>query len=725
MGMTVITYGGSTFLHYVFNAIAMLMNHHQGGIVTPLMRICAAAGCVWAVAQAFASHSFRSFIRSYIFPLIAISSVFLIPTCSVHIEDVLKDRSYKVDHVPFLLAKFSELASSIGYRITVAFETAMHVPNDLSYNKTGMLFGAENALDIDRFEITNANLEQNLKRFCHHCMLYDVSLGRYSLNDLKTSTDLWKFLEERTSKVRCMQFISLDPSNGKHETSYLSCQEAIRQMTPYFDAEKRFYGKQEVLKNLPLTFQAITGIQKEKEELIGQQLMMHLLSKEMGGEEFAKSRAYTQQKGISWTLGSLATNSLINLRGVLEALVYAAFILIFPLSVLPKGIKYITTWAGLVMWIQLWPPFYAILNYIMQLVAQGYAENLFGGVSGIAGLSFFSSMGIRQLQEDIFAVSGCLAASIPFITYAILKGGVSSFVHLAGSMMSPAHSAAAAVASEQATGNFSFANASLGQISYQNTHGLQTQMAPSLSSGYFTENTGGYGIVHSSDSKILSQGVSSLRTSVYSDGSIIQSQQKMQQHALSTTETAQKNYLENLGVASREFTDLVSSLGNANNYSEGISTREANDIQESTRFFENTAENYGHQFGMSVRESFDRLMHAGLSISGGIGGSFLKVISGNFSGSAGVDWKSNRGSSQDEAWSAALNIAQGEEFQKHLQHIQDISETKSHSFLKEEALRHSEGFNHSLEKTKNTQDSIKFQKIPLGYNRIHNMSKIP
>jgi conjugal transfer mating pair stabilization protein TraG len=469
MGMTVVTYGGGEILKNIFNAIAMLMNQRSGGIIQPLMMITASIGSVWAISKAFFSSSAQTFLLQFFFPFIAIVGLLMVPTATVHIEDVLKNRSETVDHVPLLVAKFAELSSSIGYQITRAIENTMHVPDDVSYNSTGMIFGADTAMDISRYKITNADLDKNLRTFCRQCILYDLHLGRYSIDELKKTTDLWKFLEERTSKVRMIKYTPIDSGTSPKNAStgvYLSCKDAIKTMTPYFELEKRYYGQLDVCKNLPLTFQALTGLQKDAEELISQQLMMNLLTNEYSGNNFANARAYVQQRNTYQVVGSLASSSLVTLRAVIEALIYAAFIFVLPLSILPGGIKFITTWVGLVLWIQLWPPFYAILNYIMQSVAHGYANTILHGVSGLhQGLSFFTSIGLHDLQQDIYALSGYLAASIPFITYAILKGGVGSFVQIAGSVMSPGHSAASTAAAEQTSGNYSFGNTSMGQMS--------------------------------------------------------------------------------------------------------------------------------------------------------------------------------------------------------------------------------------------------------------------
>lgn len=94
MGLTIVTYGGGEILHNIFNAIAVLMNGHQGGIIRPLMIITISIGSLWAIAKALFSLSIHPLLNQFIIPLIAIVGLFMVPTSAVHIEDILKNNSY-------------------------------------------------------------------------------------------------------------------------------------------------------------------------------------------------------------------------------------------------------------------------------------------------------------------------------------------------------------------------------------------------------------------------------------------------------------------------------------------------------------------------------------------------------------------------------------------------------------------------------------------------------
>lgn len=705
MDLTVVTYGGGDTSRDIFNSLALLLDHH-GGFPHPLILLALTCTALWAILKALYSSQPQILFLRFILPTIATISVIMLPTTSVRIEDVLTGNSYKVDNVPTVLARVSELISSIGYYSTKAIETVMHVPNDTNYNSTGMVFGAENSLDISKYQISNAVLEQNLKRFAKQCVFYDLALNRYTLNDLKTTNDLWNFLEKNSSKTRMIPYT--DPEDKKKATIYLSCQNAMKTMAPIFEKEKRYQGKQDIVKNLPLTFQALTGIKRSQEELISQQLMMNLLSGELAGEQYAKARAAAQQKNTYQILGALASTNLVKMRAALEAIIYASFLFVIPFSLLPNGFFFIYNWLWLNIWIQLWPPFYAIINYIMHSVARAQTAAIFQGLSDEnSGLSFFTSMGLSNLYEDIFVLSGYLAASIPFISYAIVKGGISSFMHLAGSLMTPAHAAATTTAGEQATGNLSLGNMNYGQLSYGNSTGFQRNMAPSISEGYFVESSGNIRTTYSGNEAIIDQSTSKFRMAISSDDAIIDNFQKSHQNAEMITESHQKGYLDSISNSSRNMTDLTSHLSQSQNFSDSQSSREAYDVQESARFLQSKAESLSEQFGISSGDSLSILISARQLTQG-----FRNIpfVGSMVDAACSVLPEYQHSTRKEEIANSAINIANSEDFQTNYQRVADFANSTSYTNLSDEGKRLVEGVSHSFDEVASNQQQYQLAK---------------
>lgn len=699
MDLTVVTYGGGELLQSVFNAIAHLMNNKSGELFRPLMMVAGSVGAVLALSKAFFSSSVESIIGQYFLPFVVISGLMMVPTSSVRIEDVVTDKSYKVDHVPFLLARASAMISTVGYRMTTALERVMHSPNETNYLETGMIFGAEASLSMDDYRIVNADLERNLRRFSKQCVLYDIALDRYSIDDLKKATDLLDFFKAKTSKTRMIEYTNSDDKMRTYQT----CQDAIRKMEPLFQKETSYYAKHEIYKSLPLTYQALTGLKADSEKLIRQQLVMSTFVDEYRGDAFSRSRAEMQQKGILYNTGALGLPILISTRAVLEALIYASFLFVMPLALLPGGIGFLTKWVWLAGWIQLWAPFYAILNLAMQIKAQTIAASIFAD-AGISheGISLFTSVGLENLYDDISSRAGFLAASIPFISYAIIQGGVASFIHLANSMMSPAQSAASIASSEQVSGNYSFANASMGQMNYANSTIHQKQMSPYLSHGSFQVNDGVMRETFTEDNRFLEQN----RSSLVDTPSLDQSFQSLTQSSLNEskgfTEEYRESLLEGISDTSRSVADFSHGFSRGLNENSGFSERVSASDQDTIRSFQGVARQYAEQHGCSERVAAHTLLKAGGS------NWFFGAETGQTSGaetSEALSWMENNNVGEDvsQMWQLASN------------------HDKMHAFgeMNDEMARMSEGINSSFDElnsfnsqySKSMQESTALQEL--------------
>ncbi len=705
-GLTIHTYGGGKILQQIFTAISMLSG--DSGIVGPLMFVCASLGFGFIFCKLLATLAFSNFLTHYFVPFLAIYTIFIVPKTTIHIEDELhKPEIYKVDGVPRLLAHFAEIVSSIGYYATCGVEKAMHNVNDVNYSKTGMIFGSDTALDYKRFQLTNPDLQKDLREFSKQCVLYDLALGKYSLDELKKSTDLWDFLKERTSKLGMIYYC---PPNDKstigkrQQCEYLSCQKALEKFEPLFAKEKAYYAKQEIGKNLPLTFQALTQVKQDSQKLISQQLMINTLSEQFSGERFAQERAYIQQNSTYQTAGFLASKGIVVMRCVFEAIIYASFLFILPLSLLPSGVKFLLNWAWLVVWIQFWPPFYAILNFIASIVAEYTTVAVHEGLTD-KGLSIFTSLGLQNFANDTFALAGYLTLSVPYLSYILLQGGLHQFVQLAGTLTSPSQSAASGAAVEQTSGNYSYDNVSVGQSSYGNTTAFQNNVAPSVSDGYFTENKGSERIEYTSNGVIYTQNASNLTSSINADQVFGESLQHQRQHAESYAETTSRQYQESIAHSTNVGSNLVSHLAHSDSFNESTSGREAYDAQQAVRHMESAADNWGRQFGLSSKQSID------FALAGSLGGEL--GVSKLLSGIAGIGASANVrgtesynfGADESKFISAAMNFAQSEEFQQNFQKVKDYATATASSSSMDEGVRAAQDFTQSLNEVQNYHEA--------------------
>jgi len=709
MEPSVITYGGGEILRNVFNAVAMLMNNGNGSLFKPLMIIASSIAVVWGLSRAFFSSSTEAILGKIFLPFILITGLLLIPSTTIKIEDKLTKKHFSVDHVPFFLAHVAEVISTIGYHITSGFELAMHGIRDPKYEQTGMIFGAESVLEISQYKVTNANLERNLRSFAQNCVLYDVALKRYSIDDLKKSGDLLQLFKDKTSDVRSILYcpIDLEDSTGEFEggkCNIISCKAAMTRMEKYLNNEKEYYVKNELFKNLPVTLQMLKNLHGQSKDQFTQLILMNSLKGSFkGGKDFAKARAYAQQKSTYHILGSLAAKSLVTMRAVLEALVYAAFLFVMPAVLLPGGFKFFGNWLWLVAWLQMWPSFFVILDSIMQTIA---AEQVSGVLAGLApseqGLSFFTSIGLKNIQEDIYALSGYLCASIPFISYAVIQGGASSFMHLAGAMMTPAHTAAASAAVEQVTGNYSYGNLNYDNQQVGNAGFMHKNMSPMLSNGYSKFDSGHMTSTHTDDGRLfVHQNSSQLLTGLSQSDSLNQAMEMRHQEAFSTNETARSSYMENMSQTSRDLINFSQHLANDSSFAENLSKREEYNMGESGNYMESTIRNFSEQHGITETEAANVLLGASYFGSGG-----------NY----------NIGAQSAEVYQDAQNISQSSEFRTHMQRMTNAAKHESFNETGSEGSRLATDLSASVDEMKSSQKAFDVSSNELS--QVSNMQQL-
>jgi conjugal transfer mating pair stabilization protein TraG len=705
--LTVYTYGSPETLEYIFRAISMLFYGAEGtgSFVMPLMRLCACFGILYAIYQAFFGSTFSDIILRYLIPLLCVNFLFIMPSANVHIEDILlkkeyhKSQSIKVDQVPRFLAFFAQTVSTFARHITTAIETVMHLPGDPNYNSTGLVFGSETALDFRKYRLNNSDLADAFRSFCKQCVFFDVGIGLYSMNELQNTDDLWKFFGERSSTQRMIRYC---PTQGidKGKCLYLTCRDAIKKLQPEFEKEKEFYAKTEVGRNLPLTLQALGNLQQSSSDLISQQLMFNMLADNFD-EDFAKDRARMGQNTNYRTFGSLAGQNLVVMRSVFEGLIYAAFIIILPLSALPGGFSYFKNWMVLVVWIQLWAPFFAIIKFIMAI----QSKYILGGLAG-KSLCILTSIGLQNLHEDMFALAGYLSLSVPFLSFMVLQNSVHQVSQLASSLMGPTQTAASSAAQELSSGNYSYSNVGFGQMTYENDSFFQFNRAPSLSSGYMTENQGTSTTTYGSDGEtIYKQDSSSLPYNLSNTQTLGENLQTQLQSAESYVKTEEKGYSDSIAKMINNAHNSINYLSDDKNFNDSYSSTDKQDIQESVSNIKTTAANWGKNYGLNQQESVNVINGATIGGSLGAGVAIDKVFS--MRGEAGLSRtrQDGFGASREEMMSSAVNVSKDMSLQKSWQNLKDFAKNTSASETQNSGTRISTDFTQGLNDTQSHQES--------------------
>lgn len=561
------------------------------------------------------------------------------------------------------------------------------------------------------FRITHEDLAQNMREFVGQCVAYDAIMGRkYTIDELRHSEDIWGLVSKNASPIRSFLWKDLSAERAQTRPQILSCKEGAEKLNQAWGAEinrastlfgKKIFGKnglvnpsKQLKEHLKSSYEMLTDMSQQAEDILKQNMMIYAV---VGGLEqksvsvgnapnFAVRRAYLQQRATYETLGAMASETLPTMKAVLEAIAYCAFMFVIPLAVLPFGWRFLTSWVQTLLWLQMWAPLYAVLNYIMTMAARSKSLSALA-ISNEAGITIANSVGLVNVNADIAAMAGYLAMSIPFLCIALIKG-VGSFVHLASHLGNVGQGAAAQAASEMTSGNYSFGNVTQGNRQISNTCMLNQSYTASYRSGSFHQGDGRSDYITTADGQQIVN-VSSSNLPISLNVAETQSAQLSQQASLSYHKGMQQteSYARSMANTLRQGVDLFEHVGSAqqssDQYNQLLSTEEQEALNKSAQIVNDFAKenNLTTTQASSILASASIGGSKGLSIMGMLG--INAQVSGNIRGEAHLQ----------DVYRRAEKIAQSEDFQTALRQTSQLSKSQSFNHMSDEGKRLSENMN--------------------------------
>ncbi len=445
-------YQNADSLFGVFNAAAAI---HASGDYAAAVAAVAFCGFVAAlIAYAFAPEKLQGW--KWLGTVVLVFSVLIVPKVTVGIVDKTGGSAVKVvDNVPFGVAVLGSLTSTIGHTLTGLFETAFQVipgvgalPAELSYQQNGLMFGNRLIRETGNVVFHDPAFRTDLINFIHNCTTYDLIDGTLDPATFSASDDVWPLM----ASPNPARFSTLTAAGGSVGVD--TCPNVYQSLNGRLPAQiTRIQGRLAFQLNPTLpgaaAAAAIAGqIQQAylknsiataastAADLIRQNAVLNAIedtSKIVGQKvndpaamvlAVGRAQAVAQQNATWLNYGKVAEQALPVFRNVVEAVTYAMFPLFVLLLLLTSGRETMIAFKGyaaVLIWIQLWPPLYAILNYMASIYAAydlAAAADLGTGTKALA-LQTASTIYSRVISGE--AVVGYLAISIPFIAWAALK----------------------------------------------------------------------------------------------------------------------------------------------------------------------------------------------------------------------------------------------------------------------------------------------------------------
>lgn len=622
---TVYSYGGGEAVYHIFNSVAMLF---KNGFVKGTMEIGLALGIMWTgLKSGIERDHYKQYVRlfmTYIFVAVA-----LIPSgggMTMHVRDVITKSGKSIDNLPPGLVIPASLISGLGFAVTKSFESVFQEKGDgnyLPYHRYGTMFGAQVMSELENFRIQDPVFRENIESYISNCIMYDVMIGQqYDITDLKNSNDIIGLISEHASNIRMFNYRTHNATTGSVR-ELKTCKAGIANLTSSLVSEpdllsKRFASLSNSVGQHNLKNDQNQSDTKPKDQALGKNIIeaLRLSMKFYNNETTAASQlnqvllinafkhkpsSYStvraaQTQNITWRVtGEMAKQTLPIMHALFQAIIYGVFPIVMCLIYFPGGFKALGSYFGMMAWIELWAPLFAVLNLIVSVFAKS---------SGVESFTIQNLDQIVSSQSNYALAASSLGMLVPVLSYMIIKGGAGQFVHIASQLNAATMAGISMATQEEVTGNKSLDNISMGNRSFNNVSANKYD-----TSGYINNIGQTKQMLEDGTSRALNQDgsvvysggggnkISVLATNIRTSDSITGAFQESVSEEQSAIKARNKEISDAESIVQRNTAEFLAKAGkgkaSGTNYSTGESTNSSKTISKTIDFTEQLQKRYG------------------------------------------------------------------------------------------------------------------------------------
>lgn len=509
MDLTIYALWDAQQIQYVLNAIAILMNT---GDYVGLIRTFAILGLFIAVAAGFVRARGEEAVYYIIIMAMFYGALFL-PKRDVVIQDMSTGTgTYAVANVPLGLAFLASAESHIGYWLTKSMETVFALPDDIKFHKSGYMFASRAITERQNMRFHDKRVFSSLASFTKDCFYPELSVNPDFYDNIMKTGDMWTEIGTSLNPARLTSIYDTDVARYE----IMQCDQAYAKLGPMLDAEVQGSLFPSLAARLNKTVtpaiasgmlaaqmnasdEIVLGASRDAMQGIKQAAMINLLFDSASfvpamvgdaeGAQVALSTAIAARNAeMSYkTMAKLSESTLPLIRSSIHMVILAIFPILMAMIVMAgaRAGKILQTYGFGLLWINLWAPLFAVVNFLMTWHATNGAR---AATLGMDSLSAGSAIAMSNALISEQAIAGILVISVPIIAFMLTNVSASSFTSVISGMMAPSGSAAQSAGTQVGSGNTSVGNGSWGNIqmgnwSWNNRSQDQWNTAPSNTYG--------------------------------------------------------------------------------------------------------------------------------------------------------------------------------------------------------------------------------------------------
>ena len=518
MAFEVYAYWNTDELAATFNAIAAITN---SGDFLGLLKTLILIGVLSIAITVLAGRGHLEELWKWFFMVAIFQFMMMVPKADVIIVDRTGTApTQTVGNVPLGLASFAHVTSKIGDWLTTGFETVFALPSDIQFRNSGSLFGHRVLQERIAAKSGQPILTGNFFEFYRECVTPEIIAGTVNMNELIKSNDIWSYLGGKTNPSL---LVTIRDTADPTSISTVGCTAAYATITAQLAAEataqqgllglKMYPGMAPALSNsaiagsLASSTQYLLGLTSAASDSLRQAIVMnavidasYTVPTQLGdaasaATNYAQAAAIRQTSDSYKAMAKVAEGTMPKVRNAIELIQYAVFPIILLLTVVAghHGLSVLKMYAGSLIWIQLWPPLYAIMNFLMTFQAQ---KSLTSATNGLGeALVNYSYLNNAVVSDQ--AIAGMLVLSIPVIAAKLTQWGAHG-VESVGSSFAPR--GAEKTAEALAQGNITQGSATIDSQSYNNLNGGHFDNRPTVrTGGSDVSQHGGYSVFTAPD----------------------------------------------------------------------------------------------------------------------------------------------------------------------------------------------------------------------------------